>query len=43
MPYGPRAYYELWGKGLMSQQYVADPSAFGRANYIKLLEGYRAA
>ncbi|MGI9287196.1 MAG: dihydroorotate dehydrogenase-like protein, partial [Pseudomonadales bacterium] len=29
-------------KGSMSQQHVADPSAFERANYIKILEGYKA-
>lgn len=28
-------------KGSMSQQHVADPSAFERANYIKILEGYK--
>ncbi len=28
-------------KGSMSQQNVADPSAFERANYIKILEGYK--
>ena len=28
-------------KGSMSQQNVADPSAFERANYIKVLEGYK--
>lgn len=29
-------------KGSMSQQNVADPSAFERANYIKILEGYKS-
>ncbi len=28
-------------KGSMSQQHVADPSAFERANYIKVLESYK--
>jgi dihydroorotate dehydrogenase (fumarate) len=28
-------------KGAMSQRHVADPSAFERANYIKVLESYR--
>jgi dihydroorotate dehydrogenase (fumarate) len=27
-------------KGTMSQRLVSDPSAFERANYIKLLEAY---
>lgn len=29
-------------KGSMSQQNVSDPSAFERANYIKILEGYKS-
>jgi dihydroorotate dehydrogenase (fumarate) len=29
-------------KGIMSRQNVADPSAFERANYIKVLEGYKS-
>lgn len=29
-------------RGSMSQQHVADPSAFERANYIKILEGYKS-
>ncbi len=29
-------------KGSMSQQNVANPSAFERANYIKILEGYKS-
>ncbi len=29
-------------KGSMSQQHVADPSAFERANYIKVLESYKS-
>jgi dihydroorotate dehydrogenase (fumarate) len=29
-------------KGAMSQQSVADPSAFERANYIKVLESYKS-
>ena len=28
-------------RGLMSQQKVQDPQAFERANYIKILQGYR--
>ena len=28
-------------KGALSQQQVADPSAFARANYIKILEGWK--
>ena len=28
-------------KGIMSQQHISDPTAFGRANYIKILEGKR--
>jgi len=28
-------------KGTLSQQQVADPSAFARANYIKMLEGWK--
>jgi dihydroorotate dehydrogenase (fumarate) len=29
-------------KGMMSRQNVADPSAFERANYIKVLESYKS-
>jgi dihydroorotate dehydrogenase (fumarate) len=29
-------------KGSMSQQHVADPSAFERSNYIKILESYKS-
>jgi len=29
-------------KGSMSQQNVADPTAFERANYIKTLESYKS-
>lgn len=29
-------------KGIMSQQHVADPSAYDRANYIKILEGIKS-
>jgi dihydroorotate dehydrogenase (fumarate) len=29
-------------KGSMSQRKVADPSAFERANYIKVLESYKS-
>jgi dihydroorotate dehydrogenase (fumarate) len=29
-------------KGSMSQQHVADPTAFERANYIKILESYKS-
>ena len=29
-------------RGLMSQRKVADPEAFERANYIRILQGYRA-
>ncbi len=28
-------------KGSMSQKSVADPSAFERANYMKVLQGYK--
>ena len=28
-------------KGLMSQQNIADPTAYERANYIKILEGVK--
>ncbi len=30
-------------KGCMSQQHVADPTAFERANYIKILENYQSS
>ena len=29
-------------RGCLSQQHVADPSAYERANYIKVLESYKA-
>ncbi len=29
-------------RGSMSQQHVADPTAFERANYIKILQSWRA-
>jgi dihydroorotate dehydrogenase (fumarate) len=28
-------------KGILSQQQVADPSAFARANYIRIIEGWK--
>ena len=28
-------------KGTMSQRHISDPSAYERANYIKILEGVR--
>jgi dihydroorotate dehydrogenase (fumarate) len=30
-------------RGFLSHRKIADPAAFGRANYIKMLQGYGAA
>lgn len=39
----PREYQSVEQmKGMMSRQNVADPSAFERANYIKILESYKS-
>lgn len=39
----PRGYTSISQmRGVMSQRLIADPSAYERANYIKMLEGYKA-